>query len=215
MFLRDIGKRILTYFWLKSFGATVGISGFFVIYFYLMNHPVFPVRVMPILGIDLWLPILSWTTWVYFSLWFYILIPLCFMRTIQCMVQFTTGAFILSLFGFLSYFLFPTAIVGWDYDWSLYPSLAFLKEADAAGNACPSLHVAFSVFAALWLSKVLSALQSHSFWNIVNFLWCAMIVVSTMTTKQHVLIDVLCGIPLGAGVYLANRRLFRRVELTI
>ena len=131
------------------------------------------------------------------------------------MVQFTTGAFILSLLGFLSYFLFPTAIVGWDYDWSLYPSLAFLKEADAAGNACPSLHVAFSVFAALWLSKVLSALQSHSVWNIVNFLWCAMIVVSTMTTKQHVLIDVLCGIPLGAGVYLANRWLFRRVELTI
>ena len=106
------------------------------------------------------------------------------------MGQFVTGTFILSLLGFLCYFLFPTAIVGWDYDWSLYPSLAFLKQADAAGNACPSLHVAFSVFAALWLSKVLSAVHSHSAWNIVNFLWCTLIVVSTMTTKQHVLIDV-------------------------
>ena len=61
-------RRIGAHFWLKAIGSTLSISAFFVAYFYVMNHPVFPVRVMPILGPDRWIPVLPWTVWIYFSL---------------------------------------------------------------------------------------------------------------------------------------------------
>jgi hypothetical protein len=212
---KKLSQRIWAYVGLKAIGSTLAITAFFVAYFYVINHPVFPVRVMPILGPDYWMPLLPWTAWVYFSLWVYICLPSSLMQTPQALGHYLLGSFGLSVLGLLIFVIFPTAVPNWEFDWSPYPSLAFLKESDASGNACPSLHVGFAVFAGLWLSAMLRSLRVSGVWHWWNTLWCGAIVLSTMTTKQHVFIDVVCGAILGACVYWGNQRWLRRMNSTL
>lgn len=126
------------------------------------------------------------------------------MATRQAMGHYLLGAFGLSVLG-LSIFVFvPTAVPDLEWDWSNYPSLLFLKQSDASGNACPSLHVGFAVYAGLWLNIILPNLPLSRFWQGANLLWCNAIVFSTLTTKQHVLIDVICGAFLAALFFAGN-----------
>ena len=52
------------------------------------------------------------------------------------------------------FWVFPTAVPAAGIDWSLHPEMAVIKGLDAAGNACPSLHVGSAVFAAAWLARL-------------------------------------------------------------
>ena len=147
---------------------------------------------------------------MYFSLWVYICMPSSLMRRAGALGYYLTGAFLLSVIGLSCFYFLPTSVPVWAIDWSRYPLLAFLKSSDATGNACPSLHVAFSVYAGFWLSRMLRVLGAPRVWLALNWLWCGLIVLSTMTTKQHVLIDVLCGAALGAFVFRLNAYIARK-----
>jgi membrane-associated phospholipid phosphatase len=81
-----------------------------------------------------------------------------------------------------------------------------LKTVDASGNACPSLHVAFALLAAVWIGRVLRQTGAGPLPRIVNWLWCAGIFYSTVATGQHVALDVLAGIALGGVVALVSVR---------
>lgn len=211
---REISQRMLAQPWLKLVGSTVAISAFFVAYFHVLHHPVFQVRLVPVLTLDHAIPLVAGSAWIYFSLWVYICLPTGFMRTRQALGHYLLGAFSLGAVGLGIFFLFPSAVPAWDIDWSAYPILAFLKESDAAGNACPSLHVAFAVFSGLWLAAVMRSMQVGPGWHIANGIWALAIVISTLTTKQHVLIDVVCGIALGGLIYWLSRwRSLRRKVL--
>jgi membrane-associated phospholipid phosphatase len=72
-----------------------------------------------------------------------------------------------------------------------------LRGVDATGNACPSLHVAAATFSALWLERLLRELSLPRSWRIANALWYALIVWSTLATKQHVWWDVTAGLLLA------------------
>jgi hypothetical protein len=175
-----------------------------------MNHPVFSVRVMPILGPDRWIPVLPWTVWIYFSLWIYICIPFSLMGTRQTLVHYFQGALALSILGFLIFICMLTAVPEWSFEWNSYSMLAFLKQSDASGNACPSLHVGFAVFAGFWLNRTLKDIHVSKFWNWGNSLWAGAIIISTMTTKQHVFIDVVAGSLLSLGVCASQQWWLRK-----
>jgi len=89
-------------------------------------------------------------------------------------------------------------------DWSLHPGFGFLKSADAVGNACPSLHVAFAVFSGAWMGRLLRLMGAGWVVRAVNVLWCLGIVFSTMATRQHVFLDVVAGAALGGAITWAN-----------
>jgi membrane-associated phospholipid phosphatase len=89
-----------------------------------------------------------------------------------------------------------------DVDWSRHPSVAFLKSVDAAGNACPSMHVAFAVLSALWMQRLLSRMGAPRALQAVNGLWCLTILYSTLAIKQHVALDLYAGALLGAAIAL-------------
>ncbi len=125
------------------------------------------------------------------------------------------GASILSVIGILIFFFFPSQVPQWGIDWQQYPTLLFLKESDASGNACPSLHVGFAVYSGLWFARVLRFLQLEQGCRWGNVMWCLLIVLSTMTTKQHVFVDVLCGAVLGACVFWLNDRMAREMNLKV
>lgn len=207
-----LGRRVCALPWLKMIGSTVVISVFFVGYFYVLNHPMMESFEMPRLALDRWMPVVPWSAWVYFSLWVYICVPSSLMCRANELGYYLMGAAWLAVLGLSCFYFLPTAVPDWGIDWSLYPTLEFLKSSDASGNACPSLHVAFSIYAGLWISRILRFLAAGRCLSAVSWLWCWLIILSTMSTKQHVFVDVLCGVALGVFVFWLNDRIARKAK---
>ncbi len=72
---------------------------------------------------------------------------------------------------------------------------------DTRFNCFPSLHAALAVLAgiALWRRG----------WRVLAITWPVLIIISTLTTRQHVTWDVLAGFVLAAVVWIITPRLIR------
>lgn len=78
--------------------------------------------------------------------------------------------------------------------------MRLIWKADAPNNVCPSIHCQSSGCMALAFSK--SKLAEHRPWlKILAWGWAGLICVSTLFTKQHSVIDVVCGLALTAVWY--------------
>jgi membrane-associated phospholipid phosphatase len=121
-------------------------------------------------------------------------------------VSYALAAAGISVIGLGIFLLWPTTVYWSDADWSQYPAFAFLQKVDASGNACPSLHVAFAVFTAVWLGRLLRQMSAGRGVCAFNWLWCLGILYSTVAIRQHVVFDVLAGAGLGAVVALVQLR---------
>ncbi|MHB8424087.1 MAG: phosphatase PAP2 family protein [Gammaproteobacteria bacterium] len=198
--LQQAAFRLKSHWLLKLLGTTGYMTLFMLGYFWLLRHPVFPVTVMPLTGLDRLIGFQPWSIWLYASLWLYIsLVPM--LLDIRCeLVPYLSAVTILSLTGFAIFFFWPTAIPRPDINWARYPFVAFLKSVDASGNACPSLHVAFAVLTGMWLHRLLRQMGAPVMLRVLNVCWCAGIVYSTLALKQHVALDMEAGAILGAGV---------------
>lgn len=173
---------------------------FFVGYFWLLRHPVFPVTIMPLTRLDRLIAFQPWSIALYASLWLYVSLAPMLLRSWREFLPYLSAITLLSLAGFVIFFFWPTAVPRPDIDWARYPSVAFLKSVDAAGNACPSLHVAFSVLTGLWLERWLQHAHTPATPRIINAFWCLAIIYSTLATKQHVVLDAVAGATLGLAV---------------
>lgn len=200
-------RRWRTQTLLKVSVITVCISAFMAGYFVLLQQPQFAVRVVPVLAADHWFPMVPWAFWPYASLWLYIgITPMLLPEGVQRR-RFLLAAALVALGGYAFFFFFPTIIAPVDIDWSPWPLLAFLKSTDAAGNACPSLHVAFSVLTMRWLTPVLRRTGAPAWAHALNLGWGLVIVWSTLATRQHVLLDVFAGAALALAVSAVVQRL--------
>lgn len=195
----DILSAVATHFWFKCFGSLGFIAVFFSAYIFLLKHPFYPVFIVPVTMIDQLIGVKPWALTFYFSLWLYTSLPIMLMTTRREIVRYGVRIGGLCLAALMIFFFWPSAVPPANIDWARYPGLLFLKGIDAAGNACPSLHVAAAVFTWMWLQRYLAT--SGNGWRIFNTCWCAAIVYSTMATKQHMAIDVAGGIFLAA-VYI-------------
>ena len=104
------------------------------------------------------------------------------------------------------FWLFPTAVPAAGIDWSLYPQMAIIKDADASGNACPSLHVAAAVFSAFWLDRVFLTVGTPWMMRGLSGVYCLAILWSTVATRQHVMLDVLAGMLVGTAFAVLSLR---------
>ena len=146
--------------------------------------------------VDTWMPFLPGTVWIYLShigmlftgWWWVVKNPACtraFWALVLCSVLAT-----------FYFFFFPTELPRHTLDAiSADPATtaawAFLLQADHPTNSFPSMHVAMSALTAVGL------MRSHPHWGWLAPVWTAAIALSTLTTKQHVLIDVMGGIGLA------------------
>ena len=214
---RDAGRYFLSvvtvHFWFKCLGTTGFTFAFFAAYVFLLKHPAFPVTIIPATALDRLIGIQPLALPLYLSLWLYVSLPPELMLTRRAITGYGLWIGSLCLSGLLIFYFWPTAIPAFHIDWARYPGMAFLKDADAAGNACPSLHVATAVFSCFWLNQ---QLRSHGFglrWIVLNVGWCTGIVYSTMATKQHVALDALAGIGLALiFAWTCNRAMQARKE---
>ena len=204
---RQAGARIVRNLPIKLVGTPAVIFAFFGVYRHLLNYPRFPVTEMPLTALDqlirFWPPALI----LYVSLWVYITIPSALSPTFRELVYYAWTIGVVCLIGLAVFFVWPTAVPPPGFDRAQYPGFKVLSGLDAAGNACPSLHVATVVFAAIWLDAILREMDAGRVAQGVSWLWGLGIVYSAMATKQHVAIDVAAGAALGVvGALLAVRR---------
>ena len=209
----DVWSRVRCAWFAKMTATTLGISSFFVAYFWVLHHPRFPLTVMPLTALDRWVDFRPEALPVYLSLWLYVSLAPALLKSLRELASFGLAALALSAIGLGIFTLWPTATPSFDIDWSQHPSIQFLKTVDVASNACPSLHVAFAVFTALWLERLLLEMHSGMALRVLNALWCLGILYSTLATRQHVVIDVVAGAALGGIVAAVHLRALRPAAL--
>jgi hypothetical protein len=201
-------RRFVHLFWLKTIGIAVFLVLFFVGYFHLLRHPAYPVFEMPLTALDRLIPFQPSMLWIYASLWVYVGIPPGIQPSFRALSAY--GAWITGLCaaGLATFYFWPTAVPpsGIAIDLVAYPGFAVLQGVDAAGNACPSLHVATAVFSGLWLARLLRDVGAPAWLHGVNLVWGGLIVHSTLAIRQHVVLDVVAGALLGMVFAAASLR---------
>lgn len=202
----EIGFRMRRLLWLKALGTTAVTSAFFIGYFYVLRNPVFPVVVMPEMALDRWIGFHPEALFIYLSLWFYIGVGPGLQRGFWELVVYGLWLAAMNLTGLLLFYLWPTAVPPLGFDASGYPGFALLQGVDAAGNACPSLHVAAAMFTAIRVEQVLRDAFVPRWLRVGNALWFIAIAWSTLAIKQHVALDALAGAALGIAFALPSMR---------
>jgi len=204
--LREAGGRVLTFWPAKLIGTILGMSAFFAVYFWLLRHPLHPPATVPLTAVDRLVGFRPEAVFLYLSLWFYVSLAPALLIDRRELVSYALAAAALSGVGFAVFLFWPTTLPWHDVDWPQSSAFAFLKSVDASGNACPSLHVAFAVFTAIWFERLLRQMGAGRAARAFNWLWCLGILYSTVAIRQHVSLDVLAGAVLGAAVAVAHMR---------
>jgi membrane-associated phospholipid phosphatase len=207
--LHQAGARARTWWPAKMIGTTLGMTAFFVVYFQLLRHPLYPVTTVPLTAVDRLIGFWPEALPLYLSLWFYVSLAPALLIDRRELVSYGLAAVGLSVIGLGIFLFWPTAVPQPEVDWSQHPAFLFLKSVDASGNACPSLHVAFAVFTAVWFERLLRQMGAGGLVRALNWLWCLGILYSTVAIRQHVWLDVLAGAVLGATVAVVHLRFLR------
>ena len=191
----ELVRRVRYRFVLKALGITGFMWVFFLAYFHLLRNPARPVITMPLTAVDHWVAFEPLALAAYVSLWVYVGIPAGLMRSLRHLVVYGLWIGALCLTGLACFYLAPTAVPAMPLpvDVAQHPGFALLQGVDAAGNACPSLHVATAVFTALWVQHQLRGMAAPAWARVANAVWALLIVWSTLATKQHVALDVAAG----------------------
>jgi membrane-associated phospholipid phosphatase len=192
-------------------GTTAIMTGFFVAYFYLLNHSRLPMTTVPRIFIDRMIAFRPGALPLYVSLWVYVPLAPSLLTIPRQMRAYVAAVLLLSAVGFGIFILWPTTIPAPEADVLLAPSLSYLKTVDASGNAFPSLHVAFAVFTGILFGRLLGEMRSGFLLRGFNWIWCAGIVYSTIAIRQHVALDALAGMVLGAVAGWVLLRIMRPV----
>jgi len=191
-------------FWLKAIGTPAFMWLFFAGYFHLLRHPAQPAVEMPLTAIDRWIQFQPWAVWPYFSLWVYVTLSPALMPTARDLIRYGWWIGALCMTGLACFYLWPTSVPHQVVTIESHAGFDVLRGVDAAGNACPSLHVAAAAFTALWLDRLLRDLAQPRWLRLANPLWFALIVWSTLAIKQHVWWDVAAGLALALAFALPS-----------
>jgi membrane-associated phospholipid phosphatase len=191
---------------LKFAGITAFTWLFFIGYFHLLRHPAYPSMVMHLTALDRLIPFQPVALYAYLSLWLYVGIAPGLQATFLELIVYGLWIGALCLTGLALFYFWPTEVPRVTLEVGDFPGFALLKGVDAAGNACPSMHVAVAVFSAIWLESVLREIGAPTYVRAINGLWFAAIAFSTVAIKQHVVLDAIAGLLLGVAYALPSLR---------
>ena len=206
---RQAVTNLFSHWWLKVFCIPLLIGVFFAAYFYLLRHPAYPVTVMPLTALDRLIGFQPLALPMYLSIWVYVSLPPALLATRRDLKAYAKDIGLTCLAGLLVFYFWPSTVPVGDIDWALSPTVGLLKNLDAAGNACPSLHVATTAFSCLWLGDILRRIGAPRWVSVLSWGWFVGISYSTLATRQHVVIDVLAGLALGLAAGWLSLRIRR------
>jgi len=166
----------------------------------------FPLRtpeVLPLSAADLWIPFIPASVFVYVSDYLLLFAALFLLRTPLARARFLVGFVGVLASTTLIHWAWPVA-----YPRELYPLVqelnpftatifSWVRQIDSPASCLPSLHVAAATLSvgALLLEGVPGRIGIS--------LWALAVCVSTLTTKQHFVVDVVWGVVFGTAAALA------------
>jgi membrane-associated phospholipid phosphatase len=155
--------------------------------------------------IDQRIPFVDWTVWIYHSQFFFLAINIALLKDEVNLSRVFYALNLASLLSFLIFTLYPTTIPRPPQELAglTMKAFALLYAVDSPTNCFPSLHISLA-----WLSALGVMRESKKLGLFVG-LWAMLISVSTMTTKQHYIVDVAGGLAITMLCYF----LLRRVKL--
>lgn len=171
------------------------------------HYPFFKPQLLPMSWLDQVTPLVPNTIWIYVSEYIFFGVVYLNCRDMLNLNKYLYSFLALQVVSVLIFWAWPTT-----YPRDLYPlptdtnNLTFaifssLRDADSPNNCCPSLHVS-SVF----LSSFIFLDEQR--WKFpFFFLWGVAIAASTLTTKQHYLVDVITGLLMALAIYWIFHRM--------
>jgi PAP2 superfamily len=193
----DLALRMRHRFIVKVLGVSAFTTLFLAGYFHLLRNPAYPVVEMPLTALDALIGFQPHALWIYLSLWVYVGIAPGLMLRWRELIVFCLWVNAMLWTGLACFYFWPTEVPPLTVEVAGHAGFAMLQGVDAAGNACPSMHVAAAVFAACWIERLLRTVAVPPWLRALNGLWVVAIAYSTLATKQHVVLDVLPGALLG------------------
>jgi hypothetical protein len=160
----------LLWFW-KSTGTALFMVVFFYLYFLVLNYPMNAVHTMPTTHLDRWITFWSPAFLPYASLWLYTSLVPALQPNGWRLLGYGVGIGLVCLIGLSIFIAYPTAVPFTAMDWFNDPSRSVLQKLDAAGNACPSLHVAAALFTALNLRRLLQEMSAMACCSKLVLVW--------------------------------------------
>lgn len=176
------------------------------------HWPLHPATVMEPSAIDLAIPFVEGTSWIYLS--YFLLLPIAVIAipTSRDMTQFALDVAFIAILSNLIFLFYPTAV---ERPSGPATDLAYrlVHAVDAPTNACPSLHASLGLYSALWCHRLLAGCGVAWLWRAGLWAWATGILYATLALRQHVLADLLAGGSLAAVVYAMSGRwgLWRRI----
>lgn len=172
---------------------------------YLLNNRwgYFPSREFKLTSFEKNLPFWDWTAWIYASDYVFPFVVGYQLRIGLNLSRVCFGFLLMSIVTNLTFFLYPV-----HYPRELYPLtenssflLYLIRELDSPVNCFPSAHVAI-----VWVTLLaIRREKPEQFFRF--FIWAILICISTLTTKQHYLVDILGGIFVGYICFALAERL--------
>ena len=146
-----------------------------------------------------------WPSWVWLYSFFYFIVigmTVVSIRDLAHGVHLIFGGVMLVAIGAAIFYVFPTEVPDsyrrFEITGLATRYLAFIQSMDNPRNAFPSMHCAIGAYVGL----VVSSLPGLGIWFGIGQV--VAIAISCVVVKQHVLVDTLAGIALGAAVYYVN-----------
>ena len=174
------------------------------------NHfHIFPPVLLPMSAIDQWVPFIPQTVWIYTSeYWFFVTVYLV-CKDLENVNKYLYSFLALQIFSVMIFWIWPTTYPRENFplpntlDSITYAVFSSLRNSDTPANCCPSLHVS-----SVYLSSFMFLDEQKEKFPLF-FAWGTAIALSTLTTKQHYLIDVVLGLALAVIFYWVFHRLIR------
>jgi membrane-associated phospholipid phosphatase len=181
------------------------IASFIAVFYVVPMHVRFvqPTHLVPT-AVDRAVPFLEWTIWIYVSYFVFLFVPFVACRDEPRVVQVLYALALNSVVAGVIFLAWPTegAVqqpTGEGLTGFLWQALLTV---DRPVNCAPSLHVANACVCAFALQREGTA------WRYVAPVWLALIMLSTLTTKQHFFIDLPAGALLAAfSFWWVHRRM--------
>lgn len=144
--------------------------------------------------IDHSVPLMSWTVWIYLSEYLLFILAVYFCSNPFLLNRFFYAFILLQLLSFVVFLVYPTTFPREIFTLSGEATsisdhvFLYLREVDPPNNCLPSLHVASCV--------LFSMIYFREDWKKFSFFmgWTLLITLSTLTTKQHYLMDIFAGV---------------------
>ncbi|HVI04052.1 MAG TPA: phosphatase PAP2 family protein, partial [Enhygromyxa sp.] len=198
----SIGKRVAL--WLLSMTVILGFYGLGK-----LGAHAFGATVLPLGPIDRAIPFVPWTVWLYGTITWVCLGAWLTVPSRAAGARLLASISIAAITCSIVFVLFPTS-----FPRELYPlesldsaslrELSRLRAADSPSNCLPSLHVALAWGIALsWAGNF----RERRLVQAAAIAWALIISVTTITTKQHFVVDVPSGAAVGVFAWWSARKL--------